>query len=236
MYINIAILDDDREDACSIQKLIFNTQGNWHVDRYAEGQKLVEAIESGKRYDLLLLDIYLESENGVEIAKQLKSMVPQIPIVFITNSREHAVEAYSMDALHYIVKPVGQEDIIEVFRRLNNKSEPRHILAIQIDRTLTVLYQDEIIRIESHGHNTVITCIHDTTYSIWKPYREVNELLDETFIQIKKGVTLNMRWISRMTNRDCTTRDGRTYLLRRDQAKDIRERYHSFLETELKKQ
>ena len=236
MFIEIAILDDDQEDVLGIQKMIFNIQGNWHVDQYSEGQKLIEAVENGKSYDLLLVDIYLKSENGVEVAKKLQSMIPQAPIVFITNSREHAVEAYSMDALHYIVKPVRQEDIIEIFRRLDKKSEPRHILALQIDRTMTILFQDEIIRVESHGHSTVITCVNDAAYSIWKPYREIDELLDETFMRIKKGVTLNMRWIARMTNRDCTTRDGKTYLLRREQAKEIRERYHSFLEAELKKQ
>ena len=236
LYINIAILDDEQEDAVSIQKMIFNMQGNWHVDQYTEGQKLVEAVETGKSYDLLLVDIYLKSENGVEIAKRLQSMVPQAPIVFITNSREHAVEAYSMNALHYIVKPVRQEDIIEIFRRLNHRSEPRHVLAIQIDRTITVLFQDEIIRVESHGHSTAISCINDTAFSIWKSYKDINELLDDTFLCVKKGVTLNMRYISRMTNRDCTTRDGKTYLLRREQAKEIRERYHSFLEAELKRQ
>lgn len=236
MYINIAILDDDQQDMLQIQELIFNIQGNWHVDQFSEGRKLLEAVENGRSYDLLLVDIYLKAENGVEIAKKLQSMLPHAPVVFITNSREHAVEAYSMDALHYIVKPVRQEDIIEVFRRLDKQSEPRHILAIQVDRTLTVLFQDEIIRVESHGHSTVITCLNDTAYSIWKPYRDIDALLDESFVRIKKGVTLNMRWIARMTNRDCTARDGKTYLLRREQAKEIRERYHSFLENELKKQ
>ncbi len=44
-----------------------------------------------------------------------------------------------------------------------------------------------------------------------------------------------MRYISRMTNRDCTTRDGFSYLLSRERAKEIRERYFSFVEAELKK-
>lgn len=236
MYTEIAILDDDREDMFQIEDMIFNMEGNWYVDQYTEGQKLIEAMESGKHYDLLLLDIYLKSENGIEIAKKLRSMVPHTQIVFITNSMNHAVEAYSMNALHYIVKPIRQEDIIEVFRRLNNKTEQRSILVIQIDRALTVLFQDEIIRVESHGHSTVITSVHGTAYAIWKPYREIDELLDETFVRIKKGLTLNMRWIAQMTNRDCTTRDGKSYLLRREQAKEIRERYHSFLEKQLKKQ
>ncbi len=235
MYVDIAILDDDQEDAFQIQNMIFNTQGNWRVDQYTEGQKLIEAVEGGKRYDLLILDIYLESESGIDVAKKLRSIIPDTPVVFITISRDHAVEAYSMEALHYIVKPVRQQDVVEIFRRLNHKPEPRHILAIQIDRTLTILYQDEIIRVESHGHSTTISCINDTAYSIWKPYHEIDELLDDTFIRVKKGVTLNMRYISRMTNRDCTTRDGLSYLLSRDRAKDIRERYFSFIEAELKK-
>lgn len=235
MYADIAILDDEQEDVFQIQDLIFNTQGNWHVDQYTEGQKLIEAVENGKNYDLLLLDIYLKSESGIEIAKKLRSMIPNAPVVFITNSQEHAIEAYSMDALHYIVKPVCQEDMIEVFRRLNSKPEPRHILAIQIDRMLNVLYQDEIMRVESHGHSTVISCTNGTVYSIWKPYGEIDELLDDTFIRIKKGLTLNMRYISRMTNRECTTRDGISYLLSRDRAKETRERYFSFVESELKK-
>jgi DNA-binding LytR/AlgR family response regulator len=235
MYADIAILDDNREDSLQIQDMIFNIQGNWHVDQYTEGKKLIEAVESGKNYDLLLLDIYLKSESGIEVAKELQRMIPEAPVVFITISQEHAVEAYSMGALHYIVKPIRQEDMVEIFRRLNHRSEPRHVLAIQVDRSLNVLFQDEIIRVESHGHSTTITCTGGTAYSIWKTYREIVELLDDTFISIKKGVTLNMRYISRMTNRDCTTRDGRTYLLRRDQAKEFRERYFSFVEAELKK-
>ena len=235
MYTNIAILDDDQDDICKIQDMIFNVQGNWHVDQYREGQTFLEAVENGKIYDLLLCDIYLEAENGVDIARKLQSMVQKTAIVFITSSQDHAVEAYSMEALHYIIKPIRQEDIIEVFRRLHHKTESRHILAIRVERTMNVLFQDEIIRVESHGHNTIITCINDTAYSIWKPYREMDALLDDTFIRIKKGVTLNMHYSAHMTNRDCTTRDGKTYLLRRDQAKEIRERYYVFLENELKK-
>ncbi len=235
MYADIAILDDNQEDLSQIQNLIFNTRGNWHVDQYTEGQKLIEAVKGGKNYDLLLLDIYLKSESGIDVAKKLRSMITDTPVVFITISQDHAVEAYSMDALHYIVKPVRQEDMNEVFRRLNSKPEPRHILALQIDRTLTIIYQDEIIRVESHGHSTAIACTNGTAYSIWKPYGEIDGLLDDTFIRIKKGLTLNMHYISRMTNRDCTTRDGFSYLLSRERAREIRERYYSFVEAELKK-
>ena len=93
MYADIAILDDNQEDILQIQEMIFNIQGNWHVDQYTEGRTLIEAVENGKNYDLLLLDIYLKSESGIEIAKELQRIIPKTPVVFITISKEHAVEA-----------------------------------------------------------------------------------------------------------------------------------------------
>ncbi len=232
--MRIAILDDNPDEVSKLHEMIFHISGNYRVDRFTEGKALMKEVENGAVYDLLLCDVYMKGENGIEIAKQMKALCPHTPVAFITSSREHAVDAFSVDAVHYLVKPVTQEDVVEVFRRLQNKTEPRRTLTVRIDRIVNVLYQDEIIRVESHGHNTEIICSGNTVYSIRKPFREMNELLDETFIQIKKGVTLNMRHILRMTYKDCTSRDGKTYLLRRDQAKEIRTKFYDFVKNELR--
>ena len=231
--MHIAILDDDRDEIYRIREMIFNIQGDYRVDEFLEGKKLLEAVESSETYDLLLCDVYMRDENGIEIARKVLQTAPMTPVAFITVSSEHAVDAFAINAIHYLVKPVCQEDIVEIFRRLDSKTEPRHTLTIRIGRMINVLYQDEILRVEAHGHNTVITCANGSVYSIRKPFREINEMLDETFIQIKKGVTVNMSSISRMTYRNCVTKDGFTYLLRRDQAQEIRERYLMFLKKEL---
>lgn len=231
--MTIAILDDDLNEINKIQDLIFNIQGDYRVEHFQSGRALIEAINQGETFDLLLCDIFMEEENGMDTAREVRRISPQTGIAFITCSREHAVDAFSMDALHYVVKPVQQEDIIEVFQRMERKTDPRHILAILINRTMNILYQDEIIRVESHGHNTVISCANNSVYSIRKPFYELNKMLDDSFIQIKKGLTLNMHHIIRMTFRECVTRDGFTYLLRRDQAKEIRERYFAFVRQEL---
>lgn len=231
----IAICDDDRDEIYKIERMVFNVQGDYRVDCFQDGKTLLDTVQNGTAYDLLFCDIYMKEENGVEVAKKLLKLSPQTAVVFFTTSREHALDAFSVEALHYLVKPVSQEDIVEVFRRFGNRTAPRHTLTIRIDRAVNVLYQDEIIRVESSGHNTVITCLNATVYSIRKPFHEISEMMDDSFIQIKKGVILNMRHISKMTFRDCTTRDGFTFLLRRDQAKEIREKYFAFVTNELEK-
>ena len=233
--MQIAICDDEREEILKIRNLIFNIQDNYRVDPFLNGQSLLEAVEEGNVYDLLFCDVYLQQENGIEIVRRLLRISPQTAVVFFTTSQEHAIEAFSVESLHYLVKPVSQEDLIEVFRRFGNRKKPRHTLTLRIDRMVNVLYQDEIMRVESHNHNTLITCRNDTVYSIRRPWQEISGMLDDSFVQIKKGVTLNMHYISRMTFRECTTRDGLTFLLRRDQAKDIREKYFAFVKNEMEK-
>ena len=234
--MRIAICDDDRDEIYKIQTMIFAVQGDYRVDQFQDGGSLLKAAESGAAYDLLFCDVYLQDENGIDVVRRFLALSPRTAVVFVTSSRDHAVDAFSVEALHYLVKPVRQEDIAEVFRRFGSRKELRHTLTIRIERTVYVLYQDEVMRLESNDHNTTITCANASAYSIRKPFREINEMMDDSFIQIKKGVTLNMRYISRMTSRDYTTRDGFTFLLRREDAKEIRERYYAFLENELNRQ
>jgi DNA-binding LytR/AlgR family response regulator len=233
--IKIAICDDSRDEISRLKWAMLDVKGDYDADAYETGKALLDAIGKGKKYDLLFCDIYMNGENGVEIAKEVRFLSPATAIVFTTTSTEHAVEAFSISALHYIVKPVRPEDVAEVFRRMSVKQEPRKTLTLRIDRAINVLYQDEITRVEGQNHKTLIVCLKDAVFPIWKPFREVCELLDDSFVGIKKGVAVNMRHIAKMTARECFMKDGNVFLLRRDQAKEIREKYYAYVEKELDK-
>ena len=99
--MTIAILDDDLNEINKIQDLIFNIQGDYRVEHFQSGRALIEAINQGETFDLLLCDIFMEEENGMDTAREVRRISPQTGIAFITCSREHAVDAFSMDALHY---------------------------------------------------------------------------------------------------------------------------------------
>lgn len=231
--MRIAVCDDEKIEIEKLRGLIFDMLDNYQVDTYQSGKALVDAMRQGAEYDLAFLDIYMNDENGLDVAREVQAIASETPIVFTTTSTEHAVEAFSIRALHYLVKPVQAEDITEVFSRLGKQREARHTLTLRIERSVTVLYQDEIIRVEGQSHRTVITC-QNTAFSIWKAYGEISAMLDDSFLHIKKGVSVNMRFIDKMTAQKCVMKDGSSFLLRRDTAKENRERYYAFLEKELK--
>lgn len=231
--LRIAICDDDRDEIAKIQHVIAEIQGNYQVDTYLAGKTMLEAAGQGEKYDIAFCDIYMKNENGMNTAKEMQTVSPDTAIVFITSSTEHAVEAFSMQALHYLVKPVSREDVVEVFRRLGIKREPRHTLTLRIERNITTLFQDEIIRVEGQRHRTLIISGENTFFSIWKPYGQICSLLDDSFLHIKKGVSVNMRFIRQMTAQKCVMKDGCTFLLSRNTARENYERYYRFLEEHL---
>ena len=64
-----------------------------------------------QKIDVAFLDIEMAGLNGVELAKKLKAINPNINIVFVTGYTEYAVDAYSIHASGYLTKPVTADKI-----------------------------------------------------------------------------------------------------------------------------
>ena len=80
---------------------------------YFDGASLLDAARKQPPFDLAFLDIYLPGESGIAIAEALQSLSPETGIAFVSTSEAHAVQAFSLHALHYLVKPVTNEGIVE---------------------------------------------------------------------------------------------------------------------------
>ena len=119
--MRIAVLDDDREER---QKFISALHG-WDPTReaecFADGASLLAAAKVQPPFTVAFIDIYLPKENGVEIAGELIALSPQTDIVFVTTSREHAVDAFEVGAVHYLVKPVTTEGVRDLLPQLDER-------------------------------------------------------------------------------------------------------------------
>lgn len=70
--------------------------------------------------DLVFLDIHLPEVNGIELAEQLLEQKPNLNIVFVTAYDDYAVKAFELNALDYVVKPVGTERLVKTLQRLQS--------------------------------------------------------------------------------------------------------------------
>ncbi|WP_458122246.1 response regulator [Paenibacillus sp. Z6-24] len=68
--------------------------------------------------DVIFMDIVMPGISGLEIARSIRQLLPDTQIVFVTGSDACAVEAFEMNALDYLLKPVRQERLAKTVARL----------------------------------------------------------------------------------------------------------------------
>ena len=85
------------------------------IHTFTSGEDL---LKEQRPFDLILLDLVLPGMNGLEAAKQLSGS----RIIIITSYREYAVDAFEVDAVHYLLKPVTEERLYQAMDRAVNRS------------------------------------------------------------------------------------------------------------------
>ncbi len=117
---NIAIIDDDHEMRQLVSEYL-RSRG-YETHSFASAKETLHALESdgilasGTPHgdlDAVISDIRMPEMDGIEFAKELKKIRPEIPVVLITafGSVETAIEAMRNGAFHYIIKPFKLTDL-----------------------------------------------------------------------------------------------------------------------------
>ena len=119
-----SILEQDRAAVviCNLQhEIIYMNPAA--VTNYAKwggysliGKSLLDYM-STTPVDIAFLDIIMDDSDGISLAMEIKRMQPDCKIVFISSSRDFALEAFQVYASGYLLKPVTKDEIINV---LNN--------------------------------------------------------------------------------------------------------------------
>jgi two-component system response regulator AlgR len=76
-----------------------------------QASNAVQAMEAlqHQRFDALLLDIHMPGPDGLALARTMASLPSPPPVIFVTAHAEHAVEAFDLEAVDYLTKPVRLE-------------------------------------------------------------------------------------------------------------------------------
>ena len=104
-----AIIVDDEAPARSELRFLLDEVGQ--VDVVAEAASVREAIEKLKEYpcDVMFLDVNMPEATGLQLAEALQHLKFPPAVVFVTAYSEHALDAFKVNAIDYLVKPVETE-------------------------------------------------------------------------------------------------------------------------------
>lgn len=115
--VSIAVCDDeplDREQTARMTKEILMEEDiPTQISAYSDGASLLDAVKSGKVFQILLLDVMMEDLNGIDLASELRRQGNHTDIVFISSNRDMALRGYEVSAARYLAKPLEPERLRE---------------------------------------------------------------------------------------------------------------------------
>lgn len=139
--MKILIVDDERMVLETSKEAVEELKPDAEVicaDRAGKALKLAEE----QQIDVALLDIDMPGMNGLQLAKKLKDSQPDVNIIFVTAYSEYALDAFSLYASGYLLKPLQVNELKTAFEHLRTPVvQKEQGLRVQCFGTFEVFYK-----------------------------------------------------------------------------------------------
>jgi two-component system LytT family response regulator len=119
--IKVLLVDDEAPARSRLARLLTEIKDVKVVGEASNGLEALKAAETLKP-DLAFLDIEMPELNGLEVAEAWGGEGPEV--VFVTAYSEHALKAFELSAVDYLVKPVSPERLSETLQKVRKRKSP----------------------------------------------------------------------------------------------------------------
>lgn len=114
------IADDEEHARAHLKGLLSAHSGLTVVSEVGSGVAALEAVRQ-QEIDLAFLDIEMPGSSGLEVARAFSRLLQPPVIIFLTAHSDHAVDAYELGVLDYLLKPVQPDRLWQALMRLENR-------------------------------------------------------------------------------------------------------------------
>jgi two-component system response regulator LytT len=229
--VRIALCDDDAAARhLLLEHLREYCQNKGISVTFEEFENGESFLQSASDFDIIFMDIYLKNKNGIETAAQYRGLRHSC-IVFVTASNDFAAEAFGLNAVHYLLKPVTKAGAADAMDRCIRQLQlvPMHILNVKVGSNIIPIPTGNIIYIEVFNKLSVIhthKSIYETHMSLSSLYEELNP---KTFMRLQRSYIVNMYEIDSFYSDKVILKDKTTLSLSRLNRDDLKKQYQEFL-------
>lgn len=199
-----------------------------NIKTFTSGEELLKEKE---KFDIVLLDLMLPGIHGLEVARQISG---RSRVIFITSYREHAVEAFDVNAVHYLVKPVTQERLFPALDRAVNQTEKVDNQALTIIKSgkTQVIFIRDIFYCEVFNHQVRIHTVHGT-YDYPGTLDTLENKLDGRFFRCHRSYVVNMSFVAGQEKGAAILTNGERIFISRRKQTEFMQRLLNFFKNEV---
>ena len=128
--MHILIVDDEALARARLRTLLGDcAHGPHHIQEAADGEQALQMLQAAQPtpIQLVLLDIHMPGHNGLQLAAALVDLPSPPAIVFVTAHASHAVQAFELDAVDYLTKPVRLERLQQSLQKAERALSTRSV-------------------------------------------------------------------------------------------------------------
>ncbi|NEX79655.1 response regulator transcription factor [Bacillus thermocopriae] len=211
MYpIKVVLVDDDQDSLQILQYFMKEVAFFQVVGLGSNGEELIDEVMK-KKPDLIITDIRMPKKNGIQAIKDSVSIYPNLKYIFVSAFDHYAVEAFEMEAIDYLVKPVEKVRFLQALEKAKDRiecekafveehtSQPSmDMLSIKDAACIRFIPQDDIFFIEKIGKK----CLVHTKKGRYETNQTLGNLLprlNSDFYQGHRSYIINLRKIAQIS-------------------------------------
>lgn len=204
------------------------------VKTFTRPDKAEEYIQARVKVDVLLLDIVLENEDGILMAKKIQRSRPDIRIIFITGYLEQAKRIFHAGPAYFLVKPIRPEHLKQVLENVIQKirEDENSFLTLQTKTGIEKINIRDIYYVESRIRVLSIHTRTDRETVYMKMDDFINQLPD-TFLRVHKSFLVNMDKICHFSSEGVVLENDERIPISRARYKEAKVRFLGYCGEEL---
>ena len=228
----IVIIDDMKQHIDRILPFL-NDLPHDAIKTYQSVSEFTKDRDTLSDYSIFILDICIDQDDGIELAKNILQLFPSSQIIFISSFLEKAIDVYEVEHCYFIYKPKLEAYLPDALNKASHKiEEAKQCLIIQLKDKVKVIRFADIIYIERNKRNTFIHTVSETIR-----YAENLNLLDEQlpdyFIRCHNSFIFNIKFALEIKRTSVLLENRITIPVSRKYQLNVKAATHHYLMKEL---
>ncbi len=226
--LKIAVCDDNKYICSDIENTLRQYEKNndlkFDIDLYYTGEELIEKMMYDKNYDLIFMDIELNTTTGIIIGTKIRNELENYvsKIVFITSVDGYQNQLFDIQPFGYIKKPVEREQVVKYVKVcLKVLDKEKVVFKYQLGHEFKQIEVKNILCFENKLRKVKITTC-DFSDEFYGTIKDVKKNLPDNFILVHASYIVNLKYIKTVLKDSVVLQNGIMIPVSKSNLKELR--------------
>ncbi len=240
--ISIAICDDEitvigKIEQCIMGSRVFpenQSAGTYEIEAFTSGAELCAELARGRYFDLIYMDIEMESGDGITTGQLLREKYghDSTLLIYVSSHTKYHGRLFDVQPFQFIKKPIDADEFTRKLKQAVEKIESgNEVFTVKKGRDYFNVKKRDIISLESSKHNTILSVSGADSIEYRGAFKEEAEKLNNTFfIQPHAAYIVNINHVMSFHGTHMIMDNGSLVPVSRQRARDVKYAFMNFLE------